>query len=166
MMILSVTINSVLTSVSRIVAGVCLITECHYVHCVGDVDCRGAAAGLSVGAVCSSCQVRGDDTSARPWPSRPSYPEYTRLYQHSRNTFQLMNITRCSLYSPGSACYHHHQADTSSLLVMNQQPPADAHPTSFKLRNFSALLCICSLQRCLIESFLHRLYLFVRLNSL
>ena len=115
---------------SRIVAGVCMITVSLRALC-GDVDCRGAAAGLSVGGCVLHAARCGEMTPApRPWLLSSSYPRvyqvipgYTRLYQHSRNTFQLMNITRCSFYS--RSC--HQEADASRLLVMNQQPPAEAH---------------------------------------
>ena len=80
MMMLSVTINSKLTSVSRIVAGVCMITvSLRALHCVGDVDCRGAAAGLSVGGCVLHAARCGEMTPAsRPWLLSSSYP---RVYQ-------------------------------------------------------------------------------------
>ena len=120
MMILSVTINSVLTSVSRSVAGMCLITESQYTLCR-----RCWLPGRRRGTECWCCvqQLPGAGRwhQCETLAKQTELSEYTRVYQHSRNTFQLMNITRCSLYSPGSACYRHHQADSSSLLVMNQQ---------------------------------------------
>ena len=75
---LSVTINSKLTSLSRIVAGVCMITVSLRALC-GDVDCRGAAAGLSVGGCVLHAARCGEMTPPpRPWLLSSSY---TRVYQ-------------------------------------------------------------------------------------
>ena len=59
---------------------VCMITvSLRALHCVGDVDCRGAAAGLSVGGCVLHAARCGEMTPPpRPWLLSSSY---TRVYQ-------------------------------------------------------------------------------------
>ena len=148
-------INSVLTSVSRIVAGMRKITASLCTLC-RRCWLPGRRRGTECWWLCAAAARCGEMTPVRDLGQvYQVIPGYTRLYQHSRNTFQLMNITRCSLYSPGSASSRHQQPPRNEPAAA-----ADAHP-SCKLRNFSALLCICSLQRCLIESFPPRPRLFI-----
>ena len=135
----------------------CKITLSLYTYTVREMLTAGAPPRDWVLVLCAAAARCGEMTPVRDLGRvYQVIPGYTRVYQHGRNTFQLMNITRCSLYSPGSASSRHQQPPRNEPAAA-----ADVHPTSFKLRNFSALLCICSLQRCLIESFPPRPRLFI-----
>ena len=134
---------------SRIVAGVCMITvSLRALYCVGDVDCRGAAAGLSVGGCVPHAARCGEMTPApRPWLLSSSYPRvyqvipgYTRVYQVIPTQPQHFPINE----------YHKMQfllkvlpSRSRRQQTPRNEPAAGSRGTSFKLRNFSAELCIC-----------------------
>ena len=126
-MMLSVTINSKLTSVSRIVAG-CGV----YDHGVttrtalcGDVDCRGAAAGLSVGGCVLHAARCGEMTPApRPWLLSSSYPRVYQVIPTQPQHFPINEYHKMQFLLKVLPSRSRRQ---QTPRVMNQQPAAEAH---------------------------------------
>ena len=127
MMILSVTINSVLTSVSRIVAGVCLITESLYTLC-RRCWLPGRRRGTECWWLCAAAARCGEMTPVRDLGQAdrviPSIPGYTRVYQvipTQPQHFPINEYHKMQFILP-RFCLLPPSLSRHQQLVMNQQP--------------------------------------------